>query len=151
MKDERINVERVNIDTLNVENCVLSIEDRILSEIFKEKGLSKAELSKKTNIVYNAIRANVERMQDKGFLVGRDLEEETFYLTAAGVYELEYRMNKQYFMHLHDILSAHGIDFHTAANYLRKQFYTYYISGEFDETQLLDNFIIWCKYGVSVV
>lgn len=128
-------------------DVILSTEDMIFRTLMKEKGATKAELSKLTGIEYPCIRSTIIRMEDKGYVIGRSLEGTTvmFYLTQAGVYEAQDRLNYTVFCYYHNYLCAMGYPNDQVCKFLRNSFYNYYLTGNFSKDSLKFSYIRWCK------
>lgn len=130
----------------NTNGMILTIEDKILSILFREKSLTKYELQKVLNVDYKDLFIVMERMETKGYIVKRKYENiSTYYLTMPGVYEMEYRFNCEYFLYLHFKLESYGYDRSNVERFLKNRFYNLYIAGKWDESTLNDQYKEWCK------
>ena len=83
------------LDITNLNGSILSTEDKILLTLLTEKGCTKGELSKHTNIVYSEVKRVIEEMEVKGYVVQRQVNEtiSLYYLTMPGAYEVQDRLN----------------------------------------------------------
>ena len=135
-----------NLDVKDLEGKVLSTEDRIMTTLFYEKGLSKYELRQMLNESYRSISSVIANMEEKGYVIPREYNREFYYhLTVAGVYELEYRLNTEYFVYLHQMLELYSYDSHDVQAFLRNRFYKLYSEGVWDEETLPEQFETWAS------
>ncbi len=138
--------EMCNLDVKDLEGKILSTEDRIMTTLFYEKGLTKYELRSALGESYRNISKNIVDMENKGYVVRRFYNDDIiFHLTAAGVYELEYRLNTEYFLYLHDFLESYSYNDHDVQAFLRNRFYKLYSEGVWDEVTLLNQFEEWAS------
>lgn len=141
IREEReMGLERLDV------GAIASTEDMIFYTLMKEKGASKSELSKLTRIEYPNIRNTIIKMEDKGYVIGRTLENKTvlFYLTQAGVYEAHDRLNYTVFCKYHNYLCNLSFPNDQVCKFLRNAFYNYYLSGVFPKDTLEESYISWC-------
>ena len=135
------------------EKGIYTIEDKIFISLMKEKGLSKSELVTTTNTAYPAIRNTIIKMEDKGYVVARNVENynQMYFLTQAGVYEAQDRLNTNVFHFYHKILTDMSYPYEIVSKFLRNVFYKYYISGTFNPHNLDTDYIKWCETnGIKV-
>ena len=133
------------LDLKQVGGAIYSTEDRILGTLMKEKGATKAELSKITGIAYPAIRNTIIKMEDKGFVVGRRQDDTVyFYLTMAGAYEVQDRLNSETVNAYFNYLTDKGYDYQNVQKFLKNRFYKFYIAGEWNPTNLDEQYMEWC-------
>lgn len=139
--------EKCNLDLpRNTKGMILSTEDIILSTLFREKSSTKYELKKITGIEYPEILNTIDKMELKGYVVKREYEKvPTYYLTMAGVYEMEYRFNRDYFLNLHYSLESFGFDRNNVERFLKNRFYNLYIAGKWNELTLHSQYRTWCE------
>ena len=139
------NTRKYNIDIPDTKGTLLTTEDKILCVLVKEKGLSKYDLLKLIDVNYNTIRLAITKMQDKGYVVERIVDNDSvYYLTAAGMYELEYRRNLEVFENLHLRLVKQGYNNYQVASFLKNRFYRFYIAGTWDNDTLEEQYAEWC-------
>lgn len=133
------------LDRLDV-GSIASTEDMIFYTLMKEKGATKSELSKLTKIEYPSIRSTIIKMEDKGYVIGRNLENKAvlFYLTQAGVYEALDRLNYTAFCKYHNYLCNMGLPNDQVCKFLRNAFYNYYLTGNFSKDTLKETYTNWC-------
>lgn len=137
--------DKCKLDLPNTNGMLLSVEDRILSTLFREKSCTKGELKRIIKTEYPVILLTLEKMALKGFVVERNYENvPTYYLTSAGVYEMEYRFNRDYFLRLHYGLESLGYDRNNVERFLKNKFYNFYIAGYWDELTLSKQYKEWC-------
>ena len=133
------------LDLKQVGGAIYSTEDRILGTLMREKGATKAELSKITGIAYPAIRNTIIKMEDKGFVVGRRQDDTVyFYLTMAGAYEVQDRLNSETVNAYFNYLTDKGYDYQNVQKFLKNRFYKFYIAGEWNPTNLDEQYMEWC-------
>ena len=133
------------LDLKQVGGAIYSTEDRILGTLMREKGATKAELSKITGIAYPAIRNTIIKMEDKGFVVGRRQDDTVyFYLTMAGAYEVQDRLNSETVNAYFNYLTDKGYDYQNVQKFLKNRFYKFYIAGEWNPTTLDEQYMEWC-------
>lgn len=139
--------ERCKLDLPKyTKGMILSTEDKILSILFKEKSCTKGELKRQSGVEFPVILLHLENMSLKGYIVERNYENQpTYYLTASGMYELEYRFNRDYFLGLHFGLEMAGYDRNNVERFLKNRFYNFYIAGEWDEISLPSQYKTWCE------
>ncbi len=139
--------ERCNLDLpKNTKGMILSTEDKIMSILFREKSCTKGELKRQSGVEFPVVLLTLEKMSLKGYVVERNYENQpTYYLTGAGVYELEYRFNRDYFLGLHFGLEKIGYDRNNVERFLKNRFYNFYIAGEWNETTLPYQYKNWCE------
>lgn len=139
--------ERCNLDLpKNTKGMILSTEDKIMSILFREKSCTKGELKRQSGVEFPVVLLTLEKMSLKGYVVERNYENQpTYYLTGAGVYELEYRFNRDYFLGLHFGLEKIGYDRNNVERFLKNRFYNLYIAGEWNETTLPFQYKNWCE------
>ena len=134
------------LDLKQVGGAIYSTEDRILGTLMREKGATKAELSKITGIAYPAIRNTIIKMEDKGFVVGRRQDDTVyFYLTMAGAYEAQDRLNSETVNAYFNYLTDKGYDYQNVQKFLKNRFYKFYIAGEWNSEDLVKQYIEWCN------
>ncbi len=134
------------LDVKDLKGRVLTTEDKIMCKLFYEKGMTKYELHKALEESYKNIMEKIYSMEVKGYLIARPYNGETlYYLTVAGVYELEFRMNYEYFKSLHAYLESYSTDAHDVEAFLRNRFYKLYSEGDWDESTLLEQFVEWAR------
>ncbi len=134
------------LDLKQVGGAIYSTEDRILGTLMREKGATKAELSKITGIAYPAIRNTIIKMEDKGFVVGRRQDDTVyFYLTMAGAYEAEDRLNGENVDKCIAYFITKGASYVNTIKFLKNRFYKFYIAGEWNSEDLVKQYIEWCN------
>lgn len=117
----------------------------ILYVIYKEKALSKYEISKLLKKRYEVIRDMVNVMQDYGYLVERHVDdEEVYFLTREGIYQLEYALNFDFFLELHNRLDVLSEDKYLTERFLKEVFYHHYLDNIYDAESLEDDYQAWC-------
>lgn len=134
------------LDITNLSGSILSIEDKILLTLLTEKGCTKGELSKHTNIVYSEIKRVIDAMEIKGYVVQRKINETTilYYLTMQGAYEVQDRLNTETVSMYYNYLVNVGFSYQNVTKFLRRKFYDFYILGVWDPTDLESQYKIWC-------
>lgn len=138
--------KKFRVELPNLKGALLSTEDKIFETLAKEKGASKYEISKATKIPYTTIRAIITLMENKGYVVEREYSsEQIYYLTAAGVYELEYRFNYNVYKDLHEKLLSLNYDSYDVERFLKNRFYRFYVEGIWEEDTLSEQFKEWCQ------
>lgn len=140
-------MSKVCLDLPKTKGMVLTLEDRILIEIFNEKGCTTSEISKKIRPkAYSVIRANLDRMTEKGYVYFRnDSLDNIYYLTKEGVNEVEYRINFDVYDRLITVLLEEGFYIINVYKFLKDRFYNYYFKGEWNEETLVDQYRLWCE------
>lgn len=134
------------LDVKDLNGKVLTTEDKIMCKLFYEKGMTKYELHKALEESYKNIMEKISSMEEKGYLIARPYNGETlYYLTVAGVYELEFRMNTEYFITLHGYLENYSNNAHDVQAFLRNRFYKLYSEGVWDESTLPEQFAEWAR------
>ena len=134
------------LDITNLNGCILSTEDKILFTLLKEKGCTKGELSKHTNIVYSEIKRTIEQMEIKGYVVERMINETTslYYLTMPGAYEVQDRLNNDTVNMYINFLVNNGFSCENVIKFLKRKFYDFYIAGIWDPSDIEEKYKTWC-------
>jgi len=140
-------MSRVCLDLPKTKGMILSLEDRILIELFNEKGRTTSEISKKVGLnSYSKVRETLIKMIEKGYVYLRnDVPDNVFYLTKEGVKEVQYRINYEEYIRLYTILEEQGFYFVNIDKCLRDRFYNYYMTGEWNEETLVEQYKLWCE------
>lgn len=129
-----------------LQGVMLSTEDNIFVTLNKEKSATKGELTNYIGAVYTDISKNINRMEDKGFVVRRIKDKTNYYaLTASGVYEMQYRFNYMVFYGLHDKLLSLGYNMDHIQRFIRNRLYAYYLDDDFDYHNLEEQYLSWCE------
>ena len=134
------------LDITNLNGSILSTEDKILLTLLTEKGCTKGELSKHTNIVYSEVKRVIEEMEVKGYVVQRQINETIFlyYLTMPGAYEVQDRLNTDTVKMYRNYLVSVGFSYDNVIKFLKRKFYDFYIAGVWNPTDLEDQYKTWC-------
>lgn len=134
------------LDITNVNKSILSTEDRILLTLLTEKGCTKGELSKHTNIVYSEIKRAIDAMEIKGYVVQRQVNDSTvlYYLTMPGAYEVQDRLNSNTVSMYSNYLVNVGFSYDNVIKFLKRKFYDFYIAGIWNPTDLEEQYKSWC-------
>lgn len=133
------------LDLQNYKNEVLTIEDRILKTLYKEKGSTKGEISNITNIDYSIIRNKINEMEEYELVVARKSFNNLiiYYLTQEGVYQTQDRFNNEIFKKYHALLLNLGYEYEDVSYFLKQKFFLYYLSGNWNPNTLVEEFKKW--------
>ena len=133
------------LDLQITSESLLSTEDKIFVTLMKEKGATKGELTKLTGVLYTEIRKNIINMENKGYVVGSRIDDLVyFYLTMAGAYEAEDRLNSETVNAYFNYLTDKGYDYQNVQKFLKNRFCKFYIAGEWNPTTLDEQYMEWC-------
>ena len=138
--------KKTNLDIPKYNFKDLDDENSIFLTLYIEKGASKYEMSRKTKKRYEAISAAITTLQNKGFIIERLIDNEhLYYLTVAGVYELENRFNGEYVEGLITRFIIEGYNRRYVEDFLKNRFYKSYTEGVYNEATLEEQYIVWCE------
>jgi len=123
------------LDLPKVKDINTGTEDKILSLLFVEKGLTKIDISKGVNVNYQRVLEVITSMEEKGFVI---------YLTREGVREAEYRLNTETYLDIYEYLVGLGYYPHNILNFMKNAFYKYYLEGVWNGNTLESQYLAWC-------
>lgn len=134
------------LDLPKVKDINSSTEDKILSLLFVEKGLTKSDISKGVNVNYQRVLEVITLMEEKGFVIFREYSNGNFYyLTREGVREAEYRLNTETYLDIYEYLIGLGYYMHNILNFMKNAFYKYYLEGVWNGNTLESQYLTWCE------
>ena len=120
------------LDLQITSESLLSTEDKIFVTLI-------------TGVLYTEIRKNIINMENKGYIVGRRIDDLVyFYLTMAGAYEVQDRLNSETVNAYFNYLTDKGYDYQNVQKFLKNRFYKFYIAGEWNPTNLDEQYMEWC-------
>lgn len=138
--------KRTNLDIPKYNFNDLDVENSIFLSLYIEKGASKYEMARKTKKKYERIRAAIAVLQNKGFVIERVVKnEQLYFLTVAGVYELENRFNGEYVEGLITQFTMEGYNRRYVEDFLKNRFYKSYVEGIYNEITLEQQYVVWCE------
>lgn len=139
--------EKHPLDMPKLGSLLLDDDVRVLANIVKEHGLTKAMISKLTGISYENVIEIVKLLQSKGEIVERIeyfSKIRLYQPTKDGLYRAECELNSMYVDELKLYLTDQGYDKTSAREFYIDKFYEYYTIGKFNIDSLASDFEDWC-------
>ena len=146
--DDNLKVYIEDLELKIASDTVFSIEDKILVNLFQEKGATKEELNDFIKKVpFFSISQNIINMENKGLIVAKKYYDSNiyYYLTSYGANECEYRFNTEVYFEIYNYLINNEFNELNVMKFLQNRFYHFYIDGTWNSKDFINQYNFWCS------